>query len=901
MLLTYTNRFLLSGLIVAGSIFNGFGQSAQKPDDSRFTKVVLAQRIEEPMQFQILKNGKVLYAERKGKLKMYDPATNKITIVHDFPVSTQYVSQTGEVSEAEDGFQGVILDPDFDANHFIYVYYSPAGKEAKNTLERYTWDGKGPLNESSRKKILDVVVQRFECCHVGGGMVFDKNKNLYLSTGDNTFSRASDGFSPLDERPGMFTQDSQKGSSNTNDLRGKILRIHPEPNGTYTIPKGNLFPKGTPKTRPEIYTMGNRNPWRLTVDSKTGWLYWGEVGPDGSVDDFEHRGPQSYDEFNMAKKPGNYGWPYFVGNSFPYHHYNFATKEPGPLFDPAHPVNTSPNNTGLTELPPTTPAFIWYSKQASKEFPLLGGGGNSAVGGPIFHAADFKGAARPFPAYYEGKWLITDWVRGWIQAVTIDADGKYVGMERFLPDLHLRGPIDMKFGPSGDLYVLEYGNGYFKDNPEAELIRIEYNGGNRKPQVQAAVNKVAGAVPLTVALSSKGTSDADEGDKLSYKWTITKNGALFKALALADPSVTFTTPGTYKALLTVTDSKGAKNSKAVEVKAGNEPPVVDIKITSGNSTFFFPGKTIGYTVNVTDKEDGSLSDKKILPAKVSVSANYLSEGYNMTAIASKQGSVDAGAALSGAQGLIAKSDCRSCHAINEKVLGPSFTAVAMKYKGDAGAPERLYKKIISGGQGVWGDAQMPAHPTLAESDAKAIVKYVLSLAYPQRHAKSLPVSGTYTTTIPEGENTDGSFILRAAYTDKGAKLAAVQSGEQTLVLHAPQLPVSKASEVKDVVFNGDSTLASTRANGAILKFNKIDLTGIKTIELLLAGSNSQAADLTVEMHADSQSGKFFEKLTNIYASGSIKFDLKDQTGISDIFLVFSGTRVRISGIRFIEK
>lgn len=901
MYMQYYKRFILSGLVTAAFFFNASAQSIVKPDDSRFTKVVLAQRIEEPMQFQILKDGKVLYAERKGKLKVFDPATNKITVVYNFAVSTKYVSQTGEVSEAEDGFQGVILDPDFALNHWIYVYYSPAGNESKNTLERYTWDGKGPLNEASRKKILDVVVQRFECCHVGGGMVFDKAKNLYLSTGDNTFSRASDGFSPLDERPGMFTQDSQKGSSNTNDLRGKILRIHPEPNGTYTIPKGNLFPKGTAKTRPEIYTMGNRNPWRLTVDSKTGWLYWGEVGPDGSVDDFEHRGPQSYDEFNMAKKPGNYGWPYFIGNSFPYHHYNFATKESGPLFDPEHPVNTSPNNTGLKDLPPTTAPFIWYSKQASKEFPLLGGGGNSAVGGPIFHAADFKGAARPFPAYYEGKWLITDWVRGWIQAVTIDENGKYVGMERFLPDLHLRGPIDMKFGPNGDLYVLEYGNGYFKDNPEAELIRIEYNGGNRKPQVQAAVNKTAGAVPLTVALSSKGTSDADEGDKLSYVWKITKNGAPFKTLAQADPSVTFTAPGVYKALLTVTDTKGAKNSKSVEVKVGNEPPLVHINITSGNSSFFFPGKTIGYSVDVMDKEDGSLANKKIVPARVSVSANYLSEGYNMTAIASKQGSVDADAALSGGMALIAKSDCRSCHAINDKVLGPSFTAVALKYKGDAGAPDRLFKKIISGGQGVWGDAQMPAHPTLAESDAKAIVKYVLSLAYPARNAKSLPIAGTYTTTIPEGENTDGSFILRAAYTDKGAKLATAQSGEQTLVLHAPLLPASKASLVKDVTFNGDSTVAAIKGNSSWLKFSKIDLTGIKQLELIVAGRNGQAADLTVELHADSPQGKLLDNYSGKYPGGAIKMNLIDKFGVADLYLVFNGTAVRLNAIKFVEE
>jgi cytochrome c len=247
------------------------------------------------------------------------------------------------------------------------------------------------------------------------------------------------------------------------------------------------------------------------------------------------------------KKQGNYGWPYFVGNSFPYHHYNFATKESGPLFDPEHPVNTSPNNTGLKDLPPTTPAFIWYSKQQSTKFPLVESGGNSAVGGPIFHASDFNNAPRLFPSYYEGKWFITDWVRGWINVVTIDDNGNYVSMERFLPGQKMRGPIDMKFGPNGDLYVLEYGNGYFKDNPEAELIRIEYNGGNRKPQVQATASKIAGAVPLTVNLSSAGTKDDDEGDKLTYSWKITKNGAPFKTIAQAEPTVTFTTPGVYKA------------------------------------------------------------------------------------------------------------------------------------------------------------------------------------------------------------------------------------------------------------------------------------------------------------------------------------------------------------------
>jgi len=143
-------RILFTGLLTASVIFTASAQSSVKPDDNRFTKVVLAQDVQEPMQFQVLKDGKVIYAERKGKLKMYDPATQKISVIHEFAVSTKYVSQTGEVSEAEDGLQGVILDPDFAKNHWIYVYYSPAGNDPKNTLERYTWDGKGPLNVAAK-------------------------------------------------------------------------------------------------------------------------------------------------------------------------------------------------------------------------------------------------------------------------------------------------------------------------------------------------------------------------------------------------------------------------------------------------------------------------------------------------------------------------------------------------------------------------------------------------------------------------------------------------------------------------------------------------------------------------------------------------------------------------------
>lgn len=892
-------RALPAFLLLAVCATATYAQSSKKPEDNRFTKVVLAQGVEEPMQFQILKDGRVIYAERKGKIKVYDPKTNKITVIADFAVSTKYVNKKGEVSEGEDGMQGIILDPDYETNHWIYVYYAPAGDVAKNTLERYTWLGKDILR-NTKKTVLDVPTQREECCHVGGGMLFDKDKNLYLSTGDNTFSRASDGFSPLDERPGMSPEDSQKSSGNTNDLRGKILRIHPEANGTYTIPQGNLFAPGTPQTKPEIYTMGNRNPWRLTIDSKTGWLYWGEVGPDGSKDDFDKRGPQSYDEFNQAKKPGNYGWPYFVGDNKAYRKYDFATHQSGDFFNADKPENHSPNSSGMIILPPATPAFIWYAKGLSDKFPLMETGGNSAVGGPIFRAADFKGAKRPFPDYYEGKWLITDWVRGWINVVEIGEDGSYKSMERFLPDLRLRGPIDMKFGPDGDLYVLEYGNGYFKNNPEAELIRIEFNGGNRKPQVQAKADKSAGALPLKVALSSAGTKDFDDGDALTYQWTVTKGGKPFKTLKDQNPSVTFTTPGVYKATLTVTDLKGAKNSTSLTIKAGNEPPVVAVTLTQGNSSFFFPGKTIAYKINVSDKEDGSLSNRRIPASLVSVSANYLSEGYNMTAIAQRQQGVDATARYAAGMALIAKSDCKSCHSVKDKVLGPSFIAVAKKYKNNPSAVATLSNKIKTGGSGTWGHAEMPAHPALTNNELGSIVRYIMSLGTAQKAQKSMPVTGTYVTAVPKGENDNGSYIFRAAYTDKGTATATALTTENLLVLRGSLLSPSQANGAKDMDYNRDSTIVVVKKPGAYLEFNKIDLTDIKNIELkLLPRGRGTDPPGTVEIRQGSADGKIVGSFTGSFVGlNSLKVPISGADGKQDLYFVFAGTPVRLNGVKF---
>lgn len=571
---------------------------------SRYERIVLDDGVNDPMAVDVAPDGRVFFVERGGRLKAYSPITQSTAVVGVLPVFTG----------REDGLLGLALDPAFATNGWIYLYYSPDGITPENVLSRFTISGSA-LVAGSERVLLRVGTDRTDGAHSGGGMEFGPGGNLYLAIGDSTHPGASDGYAPIDERPGRAVWDAQKSSANTNTFTGKILRIHPESDGTYSIPSGNLFPPGTPLTRPEIFVMGCRNPFRIAVDPVTGAVFWGDIGPDAG-DANPARGPYGYDELNLAQTPGNYGWPYLIADNKPYRDYDFATGISGTAFNPTALFNNSPNNTGALTLPPARGALLWYPYGAALDFPAIAGGSNrTAMAGAVYRHNPGLASDVAFPPYFDRTLFFMEWSRNRIYEVKTDTAGGLLKVVDFAPTIPLSRPMDLTFGPDGAMYLLEWGNGFLGNNPDAQLVKIVYNTTNKTPVARPSANVTSGAVPLTVTFSSAGSFDPDPGDVLTYEWDFDLNGTIDSTAP--NPTHTYTTAGNYTAQLRVTDPDGKIGTASIDLWVGNSAPTITFTWPP-DGAFFDWGDEVAWSLRADDPEDGSTITGGIAPADVLV-------------------------------------------------------------------------------------------------------------------------------------------------------------------------------------------------------------------------------------------------------------------------------------------
>jgi len=856
------------------------------PEENRFAKTVFTQNLNEPMELDFLTDNKIIFIERKGGVHIYDLEKGKDSVILTMDV----------YSGAEDGLLGLAVDPNYAENNWVYLYYAENKGEDQNNLSRFELKN-DRLDLDTEKIVLQVATQRHDG-HSGGSLEFGPDGNLFLATGDNASPRG-DGYAPTDNRGDRTAFDAQRTSANTNDLRGKILRIKPEEDGSYSIPDGNLFPEGTPKTRPEIYVMGNRNPYRISVDSRTKFLYWGEIGPDASTDSV-NLGPRGHDEINQAQKAGNFGWPHFVADNKAYHTRDFAANTTGAVFDSLKPINESPNNTGLQELPPAQPAMIYYPYATSEEFPAVGTGGRSAMAGPVYYSEDHLDSSRNWPEFFDGKLLAYEWMRGWIFAVSFTKTGEMDKMTQIVPNMKFHNTVDMVFGPDGALYILEYGSGWFAQNVDATLSRIDYIKGNRAPKAEIAADKTIGANPMTVNFDGRNSIDYD-GDALNYKWIFGDTGEESTEIS---PVYTFAESGKYKVKLEVTDSEGKVSGTETEVMVGNELPELSWAISGGNGSFYWPDApvNIDYKVDVSDAEDGKLSDGTLDASRVIVSFDYLAEGSDKVLAAKNHANMADAAYGSIGKSLINSSDCLACHKEKGESIGPSYFDIAEKYAANQQAPEMLTGKIINGGSGNWGEVAMAAHPNLSPLEAKQMVDYILSLSESAAPVKSqYPPSGSYSSNAHIGSKTRGTYVLTASYTDMGGGKIEGLNAQQTYLLRYPKVEAESFDEGSTMKMNLPAGTApgidepmgiAIGAKDGYFMFRDMDLTGVQAVNGMFAVAAGIVKGGDVEFRLGSIDGEILGKIT--IEVGLTEFGLKEfqtdlntsASGRHDLYVVF---------------
>ena len=792
---------------------------AQLPEDFRFKVDRIGGGFAQPMELEIAGDGRIFVNEYGGKLKILRPDSKEFTVAGELKV----------FGAQENGFLGFALDPKFSENGWIYCLYSPVGYDGQS-LSRFTMKG-DLLDVTSEKVLLRYEEQRKECCHHAGSVEFGPDGNLYWSAGDNTHPHGdSEGYAPIDEREGKSPWDAQKSAANTMSLAGKINRIRPSPDRGYEIPAGNLFPVGTPKARPEIFAMGCRNPWRMSVDQKTGFVYWGEVGPDAGGDG--KRGPRGYDEINQAKKSGNFGWPYFIGKNFAYPDFDYATKTVGKLFDPAHPINEGPNNTGLRDLPPATPAFLFWPYGASE----FGEGGRTACAGPVYYSGPSVEKADGFPHHFSRCLLFWDWERPFIKWARLDENSDLVGVEAFTSAVVLankdeqvkkvqplvdagatlvKRPVDAEFDKDGVLYLLDYG-ATWGANADSQLLRIRYVRGNLPPTARASVTPAAGREPLAVTLSGAGSRDP-EGDALKYEWTLQPGG---KILGSGETlRTTITDPGSYTVELRTTDAKGASAAALTTVIAGNSLPTVSFD-SPKEGDFFTPGVPVKFNLSVTDLEDGESAKKPDeFGVRTMVSGAFVrADG--------KQETSDPGLSR------MKQSDCFNCHGVEQKILGPTFLEVADKYRGQAGAADLLNKKVREGGNGVWGQIPMLPHPQHTLDEVAIMLRWVLALE--KGKGGPVVVRGLAGELIPAKSSKPGNYVLEAVFTDAGRGTAGSLSGKAAVAMRSRRVE-AELGEVQGARILG--AMVGAIDHGHHVKLGTLNLAGTKSVVFHASSGN----------------------------------------------------------------
>jgi glucose/arabinose dehydrogenase len=251
---------------------------------------------------------RIFVVEKGGFIRVF-PNDSTVTSMNTFLNITNKIV-TGSGGD-ERGLLGLAFHPNYASNGYFYVNYTRTGDGA-TVISRFTRSSGNPNKADSLSELILLTIAQPFSNHNGGMLLFGLDGYMYIGMGD-----------------GGSGGDPGNRAQNPNELLGKILRINVDTtigSQNYGIPPTNPFVSGG--GRPEIYTLGMRNPWRFTQDPVTGVIYAADVGQ------------ESWEEISIIENGKNYGWRCYEGT----HAYN--TSGCGPISNYIFPIKEYSSQTG---------------------------------------------------------------------------------------------------------------------------------------------------------------------------------------------------------------------------------------------------------------------------------------------------------------------------------------------------------------------------------------------------------------------------------------------------------------------------------------------------------------------------------------------------------------------------
>ena len=334
----------------------------------------------------------------------------EIEMIKDGGTPTTFLNISSEVTfvGGEQGLLSMAFSPDYSASGRFYVYYTSKNCQhspgCDEHVSEFTASPGADTANAGTEHVLITIPHPSQSNHNGGQLQFGPDGDLYVSVGD-----------------GGGGNDTEMNAQHKTTLLGKILRISPQPGGTYTIPPGNPFSGGTECSSgpsastdcPEIWAYGLRNPWRFSFDRVTDDLWIGDVGQD-AWEEIDHVPATSGRD---AGKGDNFGWSRLEGN------HPYRGRVPAHAVPPVYEIS---HDTGAC----------------------------AVIGGFVYRGRAIRGLA--------GKYLFSDNCDGTIRVLSPKGNG---GVTETAAGVEASSVSSFGQANDGTLYVLSLSDGIYRVAP----------------------------------------------------------------------------------------------------------------------------------------------------------------------------------------------------------------------------------------------------------------------------------------------------------------------------------------------------------------------------------------------------------------------------------------------------